>query len=540
MSYCINPVCPRPQNPNSVKKCQACGSGLILRDRYRIIKPLGKGGFGATFLAKDTSLPGDPICVIKELCPSTTTASVLEMARKLFEREAETLGKIGHHPQIPRLLGYFEWKKHFHLVQEYVSGSTLKQEVKKHGIFTEEKAKKFIIEILPVIDYVHTQGVIHRDIKPANIIRRSQDDHLVLIDFGAVKDHVNQTYISGGTGETAFTNISIGTSGFAPPEQMALRPVYASDIYALGVTTIFLLTGKTPNNFGYDQINGEILWRSQVNISDWFGEILDKMVEVSVRHRFQSVEELSAALNTTKTEKKEIQLNPDNAVKTVFRDEPTVFNDNKNDPSWISPKTKIAQKIRERKSRLEKNSTNQVKPHSVKMRQEINQGYLTTMPSKSKATNITQLNNKTSKKWTAATLRSAYLKGQRDFANCDLSCLDLRHARLSGANFYGVNLRETNLQGADLSDANLGHANLTDTILKNANLTKAYLSTASLADCNLQDADMKNAFLNGANLRGANLCGANLTNAMVSNRQLETAKTNWWTVLPNGKRGSGF
>ena len=195
-----------------------------------------------------------------------------------------------------------------------------------------------------MIDYVHGQGVIHRDIKPANIIRRSQDGHLVLIDFGAVKDHVNHSYISGGTGETAFTNISIGTSGFAPPEQMALRPVYASDIYALGVTTIFLLTGKTPNNFGYDQINGEILWRPQVNISDWFGGILDKMVEVSVRHRFQSVGELSVALNTKKTEKKQIQSNPDNAVKTIFRDEPTVFNDNQNDPSWISPSTKIAQK----------------------------------------------------------------------------------------------------------------------------------------------------------------------------------------------------
>ncbi|MCL2931260.1 MAG: serine/threonine-protein kinase [Trichodesmium sp. MAG_R03] len=540
MSYCINPDCPQPQNPNSVKKCQACGSALILRDRYKIIKPLGKGGFGSTFLAKDISLPGDPICVIKELCPSTTTASVLEMARKLFEREAETLGKIGHHPQIPRLLGYFEWKKHFHLVQEYVSGSTLKQEVKKHGIFTEEQAKKFIIEILPVIDYIHTQGVIHRDIKPANIIRRSQDGHLVMIDFGAVKDHVNQSYISDGTGETAFTNISIGTSGFAPPEQMALRPVYASDIYALGVTTIFLLTGKNPTNFGYDQINGEILWRPQVNISDWFGGILDKMVEVSVRHRFQSVGELSEALKTKKTEKKQIQSNPDNTVQTVFRDEPTVFNDNKNDPSWISPSTNIAQKIRERKSRLEKNSTNKVQPHSVKMRQEITKGYLTTIPSKSKATNTTQLGQKTPTKWTAANLRSAYLKGKRDFADCNLSRLDLRNARLSGANFYGANLCETNLQGADLSDANLGHANLTDTILKNANLTKAYLSTASLADCNLQDADMKNAFLNGANLRGANLCGANLTNAMVSNRQLETAKTNWWTVLPNGKRGSGF
>ncbi|MGD1712902.1 protein kinase domain-containing protein [Dapis sp. BLCC M172] len=539
MSYCINPACPQPQNPNSVNKCQACGSDLILRDRYEIIQPLGKGGFGATFLAKDKSLPGDPICVIKELRPSTTTPGVLEMARKLFEREAKTLGKIGHHPQIPRLLGYFEWKKHFHLVQEYVSGSTLKQEVKKQGLFSEEQAKKFIVEILPVIDYIHTQGVIHRDIKPANIIRRSQDGHLVLIDFGAVKDHVNQTHMSGGTGETALTNISIGTSGFAPPEQMALRPVYASDIYALGVTTIFLLTGKTPKSLGYDQINGEILWRPQVNVSDWFGEILEKMLEVSVRHRFQSAEELSAALKTKKTQKKQVQPAAEDAVQTLFRDEPTVFNDNKNDVSWISPSTKIAQKIRERNTRLEKNPATRSRSN-VKMRQEINQGYLTTVSPKSKTTNTTQLASKIPTKWTAGTLRSAYMKGRRDFADCNLSRLNLRNAKLSGANFYGANLHEANLEGADLSDANLGHVNLTDTVLKNANLNKAYLSTASLAGCNLQDANMTNAYMNGANLRGANLCGTNLTNAMVSDRQLGTAKTNWWTILPNGKRGSGF
>ena len=540
MSYCINPACPQPQNPNSVNKCQACGSDLILRDRYEIIQPLGKGGFGATFLAKDKSLPGDPICVIKELRPSTTTPGVLEMARKLFEREAETLGKIGHHPQIPRLLGYFEWKKHFHLVQEYVSGSTLKQEVKKQGLFSEEQAQQFLIEILPVIDYIHTQEVIHRDIKPANIIRRSQDSHLVLIDFGAVKDQVNQTHLSGGTGETAFTNISIGTSGFAPPEQMALRPVYASDIYALGVTTIFLLTGKSPNSLGYDQINGEILWRPEVDISDRFAQILEKMLEVSVRHRFQSAQELLAALKTKKTEKKQVKPTPDDAVKTLFRDEPTVFNDSQNDVSWMSPNTQIAQKIRQRNTRLDKNSTTRVRPHSPKMKQEVTQGYLTTVSPKKKASNTTQLGNKVPTKWTAATLRSAYVKGRRDFGDCNLSRLNLRNAKLSGANFYGANLHEANLEGADLSDANLGHVNLTDTVLKNANLNKAYLSTASLAGCNLQDADMTNAYLNGANLRGANLCGANLTNAVVSDRQLETAKTNWWTILPNGKRGSGF
>ncbi|NEP86116.1 MAG: protein kinase [Okeania sp. SIO2C2] len=536
MSYCINPACAQPQNPNSLNRCQACGSELVLRDRYQIIQPLGKGGFGATFLSKDTSLPGDPICVIKELRPSTTTPNVLDMARRLFEREAETLGKIGHHPQIPRLLGYFEWKKHFYLVQEYVSGSTLKQEVKKQGLLNQEQVKHFLIEILPVISYIHSQEVIHRDIKPANIIRRSQDGHLVLIDFGAVKDHVNQTHLaSGGTGETAFTNISIGTSGFAPPEQMALRPVYASDIYALGVTCIFLLTGKTPNSLGYDQINGEILWRPLVNISDWFGEILEKMLEVSVRHRFQSAEELLTSLKKKESENKQVELIPDNSLNNVFREESTVFNDNENDFSWMSTNNQIAQKIRERKTRLERKPTTRSRPQ-MKMSKEVSKGYLTTISAKK----TTGLNSQTPDKWTAATLRSAYAKGRRDFPDCNLSRLNLRNAKLSGVNFYGANLHQSNLQGADLSHANLGHVNLTNTTLKNANLTKAYLSTASLAGCDLRDADLTNAYLNGANLQGANLCGTNLDNAMVNQKQLDMAKTNWWTIMPNGKRGSGF
>ncbi|NES67415.1 MAG: serine/threonine protein kinase, partial [Okeania sp. SIO2D1] len=339
----------------------------------------------------------------------------------------------------------------------------------------------------------------------------------------------------GGTGETAFTNISIGTSGFAPPEQMALRPVYASDIYALGVTCIFLLTGKTPNSLGYDQINGEILWRPLVNISDWFGEILEKMLEVSVRHRFQSAEELLTALKKKESDKKQVEPTPDNSLNTVFREESTVFHDNEKDFSWMSPNTQVAQKIRERKTRLERNPATRSRPQ-MKMRKEVTKGYLTTVSPKK----TTALNSQTSDKWTAATLRSAYAKGRRDFADCNLSRLNLRNAKLSGVNFYGANLYQSDLQGADLSDANLGHVNLTNTVLKNANLTKAYLSTASLAGCDLRDADLTNAYLNGANLRGANLCGTNLTNAMINDKQIDMAKTNWWTIMPNGKRGSGF
>ncbi|MBC7968883.1 MAG: protein kinase, partial [Verrucomicrobia bacterium] len=133
MSYCLNPACPNPENSNTVNQCAACGTNLLMRDRYRVLQALGQGGFGATFVAKDESLPGSPYCVIKQLRPVTTSFHVLQMARDLFQREAKTLGKIGNHPQIPRLLDYFEVNREFYLVQEYVSGSTLQQEVKRSG-----------------------------------------------------------------------------------------------------------------------------------------------------------------------------------------------------------------------------------------------------------------------------------------------------------------------------------------------------------------------------------------------------------------------
>src|SRR5579883_1237076 len=188
MSYCLNPVCPHPANLAFSQKCQFCGAMLLLRDRYRVIKALGQGGFGATFLAHDEALPGEPSCVIKQLRLSVTAPHVLQMARELFEREAVTLGRIGNHPQIPRLLDYFEEREQFYLIQEYISGSTLQQEVKRTGVFSEIALKHFLSEILPLLQYIHQHMVIHRDIKPANLIRRSQDGRLVLIDFGAVKN----------------------------------------------------------------------------------------------------------------------------------------------------------------------------------------------------------------------------------------------------------------------------------------------------------------------------------------------------------------
>ncbi|KAB8330069.1 serine/threonine protein kinase [Scytonema tolypothrichoides VB-61278] len=295
MSYCVNSTCRNPENSAYSQRCHSCGSQLVLRDRYRVIKPLAQGGFGTTFLAQDEALPGQPSCVIKQLRSSEVTPMLVQMARSLFETEAVTLGKIGNHPQIPRLLDYFEEHEQFYLVQEYIHGMTLQQEVKQNGVFGEVGVKQFLSEILPLLQYIHECKMIHCDIKPANIVRRAQDGKLVLIDFGAVKNQVSQ--LANQPEQRALTAYAIGTPGFAPVEQMVLRPVFASDIYAVGVTCIYLLTGKFPKDLDYNPRTGEMLWKQLVQTSDQLSVVLRKMLEVSVHNRYQSVEQVLKALD---------------------------------------------------------------------------------------------------------------------------------------------------------------------------------------------------------------------------------------------------
>ncbi|MEG3858873.1 serine/threonine-protein kinase [Microcoleus sp. herbarium12] len=543
MSYCVNPGCPHPQNPpDSILQCQTCGARLLLRARYRVIEPLGQGGFGATFLAKDISLPGQPSCVVKQLRPSSSSPRVLEMARELFKREAKTLGQLGDHPQVPRLLDYFETEQQFYLVQEYVKGSTLKQEVKQAGRFNESDVKNFLLEILSVVQYVHSQGVIHRDIKPANIIRRSQDNHLVLIDFGAVKDQVSQTILLDPADQSANTKFSVGTFSFAPPEQMALRPIFASDIYALGMTCLYLLTGKSPKDLDFDGVTGEIVWHPHVQVSPDFARILDKMLKPIVSHRFQSAADVVKALNG---EFEDADLC--DGLATQFNaggrtvEEPTIFNDD--GTSWPSPQSKSSQDWRQTKqstrprTSFTQSGNTGMQPRVARSLAESGRTFGTAALSGNiAATKVT----KAVVKWDTNSLRAAYFKGKRDFADCELSGLQLQKALLAGGNFYQTRLVKANLQGADLSGANLGHARLIKANLRGANLTEAYCSTANFEGADFRGADLSGAYLTKANLRGANLCGANLTDATVSEEQLATAKTNWLTTKPDGKRGFGF
>lgn len=273
---------------------QMCGSKNLFRDRYKILRVLGRGGFGITFLAQDAVLPGNPLCVIKQLCPKTTSAKSWQNACLRFEKEAKTLAKLGSHSQIPMLLNYYQGNGELYLVQEYVDGCTLAREVKQGGTKTEAEVKQFLQELLPILQYLYQNQVIHRDIKPQNLVRCADDGRIVLIDFGAVKEQLADVCIN--SANQAQTNF-VGTMGFAPPEQYCLRPVYASDIYALGMTCIYLLTGKSPLELENDSATGEINWRNYVNVSDSFAKILSKMVKFSLDERYQKPQDVIRALN---------------------------------------------------------------------------------------------------------------------------------------------------------------------------------------------------------------------------------------------------
>ena len=267
--------------------------GHMFRERYRIVKVLAAGGFGVTYLAQDGAIPGSPLCVIKQLCPKVSNPLSLERAKRRFRKEAKVLAKVGSHSQIPRLLDYFTINDGFYLVQEYVPGQVLTRVVRRDGPQNERQVKLFLREILPVVKFVHRCKIIHRDIKPPNLIRCADDGRLVLIDFGAVRECLGD--LGEGGYQIPITQF-VGTPGFAPPEQQALRPTYASDIYALGMTCLFLLTGKTPVEFDSDPKTGAILWRHLVDVSDHFGAVLTKMLHPDVVDRYASVEAVMRAL----------------------------------------------------------------------------------------------------------------------------------------------------------------------------------------------------------------------------------------------------
>lgn len=311
--HCTRPGCPRPQNvfadlddkatlqTAQQKYCTTCGMPLILVGRYIPTKLLGQGGFGAAFLARDRYTPTMRYCVVKLFQPSgDLSPQQLGIAQSLFEREAEVLEQLGStHPQIPDLFAFFPLSvkslyqsgkddQFFYLVQEFIDGQNLEEELNTKGKFSEAEALEVVREIVKVLKFVHENGSIHRDIKPSNIMRH-RNGRLYLLDFGAVKQ-----VTTGGT--PAGKSTGIYSQGFAPPEQMAGAQVYPStDLYALAVTVITLITGKETAEL-YDSYSNSWSWRNYAQVSDTLADVLDRMLLPTPNQRFQSAQDVLDAL----------------------------------------------------------------------------------------------------------------------------------------------------------------------------------------------------------------------------------------------------
>ena len=267
----------------------SCGAELILGDRYRCLRLIGRGGFGRTFLAQDEYQPSKPRCVIKQLYPVDRTVQTQSL--ELFHQESTRLAQLGGHPQIPALYKQFRQKKFEYIAQELIDGDNLAQELATKGrSFNGSEIRSLLTDLLPVLTFIHRAEVIHRDIKPENIIRRRIDGKLCLVDFGAAK-YATVTAL-------AKTGTTIGSAEYVSPEQARGKAIFASDIYSLGVTCLHLLTNVSPFDL-FDTINGEWVWRQYLHqnpVEDELGQILDKMSPNLLKDRYRTSAEIYTAL----------------------------------------------------------------------------------------------------------------------------------------------------------------------------------------------------------------------------------------------------
>jgi len=312
--------CPQGhENPAGSRFCLHCGNkldlllsngispGVLLGDRYCIIHQLAQGGFGRTYLAEDTNRFSE-LCVLKEFAPQAQSTDTLQKAEELFEREAGVLYKL-QHPQIPRFRELFrvnlDGKGYLFLVQDYVEGETyralLDTRIQQGKQFSETEVMHLLLQILPVLDYIHSMGVIHRDISPENLILRSSDQLPMLIDFGGVKQvavTVASQFNQAGTGSAISSVTLLGKVGYAPHEQLQKGMVYPhSDLYALAATVLVLLTGKEPQEW-IDEHTLTWQWRREVTLSPMLGTLLDKMLSPQPGTRYQSARQVLQVLNS--------------------------------------------------------------------------------------------------------------------------------------------------------------------------------------------------------------------------------------------------
>lgn len=274
---------------------------MFLNNRYLVAKELSSGGFGKTYLAQDTQVPSRRLCVIKQLIYPARSPQEEALIKDRFFKEAAALEKLGEsHDQIPKLYAYIAEGDNLFLIQEWVDGETLESVLGRKQKLSEPEVIDFLLELLPVLEYVHAARNVHRDIKPGNIILRKSDNKPVLIDFGLVKESA-QTVL----GEASSFSIIAGTEDYMPAEQRAGKPVFSSDIYSLGITAIRMLTGKRKQDL-YDLTTGEFsLSDYTADISPELAGVLEKAVEENFRDRYLTAKEMRKAVIAARDAKTE-------------------------------------------------------------------------------------------------------------------------------------------------------------------------------------------------------------------------------------------
>ena len=310
MSQCLNPTCLH-QNLQDASFCEKCGGKILLDGRYRPIKILGEGGFGRTFQALDEKRLNTP-CVIKQFLPQQAGSIALQKATELFKQESKRLQELGKHPQIPDLLAFFPEDGRLYLIQEFIDGKNLLQELQNKGTLKEPEIKTLLEKLLPVLQFIHDNQVIHRDIKLENIIK-SKNGTLFLIDFGVSKETTGSILTRVGT--------ITGTPGFAPPEQFRGTVYHSSDLYSLAVTCVRLLTGHLQEINGVDKLfdtnTMQWQWQKYVSVSQELKDVLETMLQDIPANRYQSATEVLAALSNTKARVRQ-QVSPHSSKQSIY------------------------------------------------------------------------------------------------------------------------------------------------------------------------------------------------------------------------------
>lgn len=268
---------------------------MLLNGRYLLVRQLRRGGCAATSLAEDQYLPSRRKCVIKQFKPSSGNATAALEIRAKFKKEAEVLEVLGKHELIPELYAVFEEGSELYIVQQWIEGLTLGDKIKQAGALDADFVRDFLVCVLAVLEFVHSNNIIHRDIKPENIILRESDGMPVLIDFGVIKD-LEETIIGNGSNSCG---TSVGSKGYSPPEQFAGHATYSNDLFSLGMVAIFLLTGKNPTTF-IDEVTGVIRWWPTVqnweHIDRNLFNTINKAVKLPASERFSNAREMKNSL----------------------------------------------------------------------------------------------------------------------------------------------------------------------------------------------------------------------------------------------------